>query len=127
MRKVLTCGDDGLRDVRHVFGEDHRHPVLEVPVDVAVEHPRPRVVRLGSGGFERARQIGLRGGRLGTVEGQVDAYLEPDGDIVSDIPDVHGIATDGVDIVGRNLASAANYRERMLCRTYIFKPCLWYS
>ena len=46
-RRVLTCRDDALGDVRHVFGEDNRHPVLEVPVDVAVEHPRSRVVSLG--------------------------------------------------------------------------------
>ena len=53
---MLTCRDDALRDARYVLGEDDRHPVLEVPVDVAVEHPRARVVRLG---VERARQIRL--------------------------------------------------------------------
>ena len=53
--------------------------------------------------------------------GKVDAYLESDGNVVSNIPDIHGIATDWVDIVGRNLAGAANDRERMLCRTNILR------
>ncbi len=40
--------------------------------------------------------------------------LEADSDVIPNIPDIHGVATDRVDIIGRNLASAANDGECML-------------
>ena len=41
-------------------------------------------------------------------------YLESNGDIVSHFSNAHCIATNRVNVIGRNLASAPHYRECML-------------
>jgi hypothetical protein len=60
------------------------HERVQVPVDVAMEEPRARVVR-----------------------------EEPDCDIITEVADVHDVAEDGIVIVVRGVTTAAYNSERM--------------
>ena len=101
-----TCWNNVLRGTRYVFGKDNRHPVLEVPVDVAMEHPRSRVV-----GLDALSVWALRRANTG---GRAMAYFEANGNVISSVPDVYGVAAYRVDVVGGNLTGATDDRERML-------------
>ena len=42
------------------------------------------------------------------------AYFEANGNVISSVPDVYGVAAYRVDVVGGNLTGATDDRERML-------------
>ena len=95
-----------LCDAGYLLGQGDGEASLEVEVDVAVEEPGARVVRLHARGPPSMSNHWL--------EHEKETYPEPDGDVISSSTSVDDVAAGRVVVVVRVTARAPNDRERML-------------